>query len=119
MEIKFIEKEDIMEEIILDDIEHVNESLIELKRSILNLNDKDEDKMKKYNFIMFTIVNFLYSIFIFIGFIFLINNKINIFNINHFYEEAYKNVLLSLSIFLEILFRLSLNIIIIKGLKKS
>ena len=43
MEIKFIEKEDIMEEIILDDIEHVNESLIELKRSILNLNDKDED----------------------------------------------------------------------------
>ena len=41
MEIKFIEKEDIMEEIILDDIEHVNESLIELKRSILNLNDKD------------------------------------------------------------------------------
>ena len=36
MEIKFIEKEDIMEEIILDDIEHVNESLIELKRSIVN-----------------------------------------------------------------------------------
>ena len=81
--------------------------------------DKDEDKMRKYNFIMFVIVNFLYSIFIFIGFIFFINNKINIFNINHFYEEAYKNALLSLTIFLEILFRLSLNIIIIKGLKKS
>ena len=81
--------------------------------------DKDEDKMRKYNFIMFVIVNFLYCIFIFIGFIFLINNKINIFNINHLYEENYKNILLSLTIFLEILFRLSLNIIIIKGLKKS
>ncbi|MDY6141723.1 MAG: hypothetical protein SPI52_03260 [Bacilli bacterium] len=79
----------------------------------------DEDEMRKYNFIMFVIVNFLYSIFIFIGFIFLINNKINIFNINHLYEENYKNILLSLTIFLEILFRLSLNIIIIKSLKKS
>ena len=28
--------------------------------------DKDEDKMRKYNFIMFVIVNFLYCIFIFI-----------------------------------------------------
>ena len=50
MEIKFIEKEDIMEEIILDDIEHVNESLIELKRSILNLNDKDEDSEVYHRF---------------------------------------------------------------------
>ena len=50
MEIKFIEKEDIMEEIILDDIEHVNESLIELKRSILNLNDKDEDSEVYHKF---------------------------------------------------------------------
>ena len=50
MEIKFIEKEDIMEEIILDDIEHVNESLIELKRSILNLNDKDEDSVVYHRF---------------------------------------------------------------------
>ena len=50
MEIKFIEKEDIMEEIILDDIEHVNESLIELKRSILNLNDKDEDSEGYHRF---------------------------------------------------------------------
>ena len=81
--------------------------------------DKDEDKMKKYNLLMFVLVNFLYCIFIFIGFIFLMNNKINIFNINHLYEENYKNILLSLTIFLEILFRLSLNIIIIKGLKKS
>ena len=79
----------------------------------------DEDEMRKYNLLMFVLVNFLYCIFIFIGFIFFINNKINIFNINHFYEENYKNALLSLTIFLEILFRLSLNIIIIKGLKKS
>ena len=50
MEIKFIEKEDIMEEIILDDIEHVNESLIELKRSILNLNEKDEDSEVYHRF---------------------------------------------------------------------
>ena len=50
MEIKFIEKEDIMEEIILDDIEHVNESLIELKRSILNLNNKDEDSEVYHRF---------------------------------------------------------------------
>ena len=50
MEIKFIEKEDIMEEIILDDIEHVNESLIELKRSILNLKDKDEDSEVYHRF---------------------------------------------------------------------
>lgn len=50
MEIKFIEKEDIMEEIILDDIEHVNESLIELKRSILSLNDKDEDSEVYHRF---------------------------------------------------------------------
>ena len=50
MKIKFIEKEDIMEEIILDDIEHVNESLIELKRSILNLNDKDEDSEVYHRF---------------------------------------------------------------------
>ena len=50
MEIKFIEKEDIMEEIILDDIEHVNESLIELKRSILNLNDTDEDSEVYHRF---------------------------------------------------------------------
>ena len=50
MEIKFIEKEDIMEEIILDDIEHVNESLIELKRSILNLNDKEEDSEVYHRF---------------------------------------------------------------------
>ena len=50
MEIKFIEKEDIMEEIILDDIEHVNESLIDLKRSILNLNDKDEDSEVYHRF---------------------------------------------------------------------
>ena len=50
MEIKFIEKEDIMEEIILYDIEHVNESLIELKRSILNLNDKDEDSEVYHRF---------------------------------------------------------------------
>ena len=50
MEIKFIEKEDIMEEIILDDIEHVNESLIELKISILNLNDKDEDSEVYHRF---------------------------------------------------------------------
>ena len=50
MEIKFIEKEDIIEEIILDDIEHVNESLIELKRSILNLNDKDEDSEVYHRF---------------------------------------------------------------------
>ena len=50
MEIKFIEKEDIMEEIILDDIEHVNESLIELKRSILNLNDKDEESEVYHRF---------------------------------------------------------------------
>ena len=79
----------------------------------------DEDEMRKYNLLMFVLVNFLYCIFIFIGFIFFINNKINIFNINHLYEENYKNALLSLTIFLEILFRLSLNIIIIKGLKKS
>ena len=39
-----------MEEIILDDIEHVNESLIELKRSILNLNDKDEDSEVYHRF---------------------------------------------------------------------
>ena len=50
MEIKFIEKEAIIEEIILDDIEHVNESLIELKRSILNLNDKDEDSEVYHRF---------------------------------------------------------------------
>ena len=50
MKIKFIEKEDIMEEIILDDIEHVNESLIELKRSILSLNDKDEDSEVYHRF---------------------------------------------------------------------
>ena len=50
MEIKFIAKEDIMEEIILDDIEHVNESLIELKRSILNLNAKDEDSEVYHRF---------------------------------------------------------------------
>ena len=50
MEIKFIEKEDIMEERILDDIEHVNESLIELKRSILSLNDKDEDSEVYHRF---------------------------------------------------------------------
>ena len=50
MKIKFIEKEDIVEEIILDDIEHVNESLIELKRSILNLNDKDEDSEVYHRF---------------------------------------------------------------------
>ena len=50
MKIKFIEKEDIMEEIILDDIEHVNESLIELKRSILNLKDKDEDSEVYHRF---------------------------------------------------------------------
>ena len=50
MEIKFIEKEDIMEEIILDDIEHVNESLIELKRSILSLKDKDEDNEVYHRF---------------------------------------------------------------------
>lgn len=50
MEIKFIEKEDIMEEIILDDIEHVNESLIELKRSILSLKDKDEDSEVYHRF---------------------------------------------------------------------
>ena len=50
MEIKIIEEEDIMEEIILDDIEHVNESLIELKRSILNLNDKDEDSEVYHRF---------------------------------------------------------------------
>ena len=50
MEIKFNEKENIMEEIILDDIEHVNESLIELKRSILNLNDKDEDSEVYHRF---------------------------------------------------------------------
>ena len=50
MGIKFIEKEDIMEEIILDDIEHVNESLIELKRSILNLKDKDEDSEVYHRF---------------------------------------------------------------------
>ena len=50
MKIKFIEKEDIMEEIILDDIENVNESLIELKRSILNLNDKDEDSEVYHRF---------------------------------------------------------------------
>ena len=50
MEIKFIEKEDIMEEIILDDIEHVNESLIDLKRSILNLKDKDEDSEVYHRF---------------------------------------------------------------------
>ena len=48
MEIKFIEKEDIMEEIILDDIEHVNESLIELKRSILNLNDEDSEVYHRF-----------------------------------------------------------------------
>ena len=45
-----IKAEDIMEEIILDDIEHVNESLIELKRSILNLNDKDEDSEVYHRF---------------------------------------------------------------------
>ena len=39
-----------MEEIILDDIEHVNESLIELKISILNLNDKDEDSEVYHRF---------------------------------------------------------------------
>lgn len=50
MEIKFIEKEDIIEEIILDDIEHVNESLIELKRSILSLKDKDEDNEVYHRF---------------------------------------------------------------------
>ena len=50
MEIKFIEKEDIMEEIILDDIAHVNESLIELKRSILSLKDKDEDSEVYHRF---------------------------------------------------------------------
>ena len=50
MEIKFIEKEDVIEEIILDDIEHVNESLIELKRSILNLKDKDEDSEVYHRF---------------------------------------------------------------------
>lgn len=50
MEIKFIEKEDIMEEIILDDIEHVNESLIELKRSILSLKDNDEDSEVYHRF---------------------------------------------------------------------
>ena len=50
MEIKFIEKEDIIEEIILDDIEHVNESLIELKRSILSLKDKDEDSEVYHRF---------------------------------------------------------------------
>ena len=54
MGIKFIAKEDIkediMEEIILDNIEHVNESLMELKRSILNLNDKDEDSEVYHRF---------------------------------------------------------------------
>ena len=50
MEIKFIEKEDIMEEIILDDIGHVNESLSERKRSILNLKDKDEDSEVYHRF---------------------------------------------------------------------
>ena len=50
MEIKVIDKEEIIEEIILDDIEHVNESLIELKRSILNLNDKDEDSEVYHRF---------------------------------------------------------------------
>ena len=39
-----------MEEIILDDIEHVNESLIELKRSILSLKDKDEDSEVYHRF---------------------------------------------------------------------
>ena len=50
MEIKFIEKEDTMEEIILDDIEHVNESSIELNRSILSLKDKDEDSEVYHRF---------------------------------------------------------------------
>ena len=50
MEIKFIEIEVLLDEITLDDLEHVNESLIELKRSILNLKDKDEDSEVYHRF---------------------------------------------------------------------
>ena len=50
MEIKFIEKEDITEAIILDDMDHVSESLMELKRSIVNLQDKDEDSEVYHRF---------------------------------------------------------------------
>ncbi len=50
MDIKFIEKEDITEAIILDDMDHVSESLMELKRSIVNLQDKDEDSEVYHRF---------------------------------------------------------------------
>ena len=50
MDIKFIEKEDITEAIILDDMDHVSESLMELKRSIVNLHDKDEDSEVYHRF---------------------------------------------------------------------
>ena len=50
MDIKFIEKEDILEAIILDDMVHVSESLMELKRSIVNLKDKDEDSEVYHRF---------------------------------------------------------------------
>ena len=50
MDIKFIEKEDITEAIILDDMDHVSESLMELKRSIVNLKDKDEDSEVYHRF---------------------------------------------------------------------
>ncbi|MGN1295586.1 MAG: hypothetical protein ACI4U5_04190 [Bacilli bacterium] len=80
---------------------------------------KNNDLTSKYNYLSFIIINTIYIIFLIIGFIFMINNKINIFNIVELYLEKYKNVLVICSIFLEISFRLVLNILFIKSFKEK
>ena len=50
MEIKFKEVEDITKDLILEDMESVRDSLVELKRSIIALGDNDEDNEVYHRF---------------------------------------------------------------------
>lgn len=50
MEIKFIESEEVTEELILGDMEYLTESLIDLKNSIIALGDNDTDNEVYHKF---------------------------------------------------------------------
>lgn len=74
---------------------------------------------QKRDIISYICISICHIVFITIGIVFLINNKINMFNGSLLYKEGYKNILLFISSFLEICMRLFLNIILIYYIKNK